>query len=200
MGGWLAMGRAFGFFFAMAALSGLGVGCGGGSGSSTTSVTGTVEGQSYSANGGLSCTGALGDGFLGTSTVVFLMDPTASATPPTGPQLTLALATVVNGGGDSKPITMPGTYQVVQGSTNQQWSAGSYAVALFDDCQTSTPPATPITKEAASGTVTVDAIDASHVAGSIDLTFGEDRIAGSFDATVDNDFVLCSLTPSPVCE
>lgn len=180
------------------ALTATGVGCSGSS-ASTTSVTGAVDGQSFSASASLNGSASLGGvAFLGRSTVVYFMDPAASAAPPTGPALYVALAVVGGAGaGESTPITKPGTYSIVQSSSPPS-SPGSYADAVFEDClATAQKSATPITKEASSGTVTIDVVDASHIAGSIDLDFGQDRIAGSFDAPSGLDLLV---TPTPICQ
>lgn len=182
------------------------IACDGGSGAlpapaPPVTVSGTVQGQLFSAQDAISFTGtgeAQGFAFMGTSTVVSFGGMCGAAQggaeilPPT---LNMALA-LVNGAADATP-GIPGNYQVVQRAKLPS-SAGLYVDVLLESCTgTGTSMATAAIDEATSGTVAVDAIDDSHVAGSVDLYFGQDRVSGSFDAPTCTDI---EVTTTPVCQ
>jgi len=182
------------------------IACGGGSGAlpppaPPVTVAGTVEGQPFSAQDAISFTGTgalQGFAFEGMSTVVSFGGLCGSAqggAAVLSPTMNMALA-LVNGAADATPA-IPGTYQVVQRAELPS-SSGLYADVLVEACNgTGTSMATMVTDEATSGTVTVDAVDDSHVAGSVDLYFGQDHVSGSFDAPTCTDI---EVTTVPVCQ
>lgn len=89
-----------------------------------------------------------------------------------GPATALAIELIQNGG----PVTSPGTFPEL--SSAPQGSTSVFAGSFDSWDATCMNTNTQIT----GGTVTISAVSASSLAGSFDLTFGNDHVTGSFSA------------------
>lgn len=166
------------------------VACGGGGGSTSSgnSASGTVAGTSFAAKDAIYTTAGSTNGFdLGSGPVTVLSiesNPGACAAEQPGKGNTstldvdMALA-AVDSSGTTRAVSATGTYQV---TVNAPTSAGLFAQVVFEPLCKMGGPMVSVTS-ATAGSVTVTSVDGSHIAGTLDLTFGNDHVTGSFDAT-----------------
>lgn len=165
--------------------SGSGEGGAGDAGSSGSTASGIVGGNSFAAQDAIFTTAsAKGFIFNGSSTIVSIESAAgacaaqqAGKAAPSTLDVDMALA-VVDASGGAKPISAPGTYQVTMSAPG---SAGLFAEVFFEPlCKMASTVAL---TQATAGSVTVTTVDASHVAGTVDLSFGSDHVTGSFEAS-----------------
>lgn len=169
----------------------VGVACGGGSGGSTSSgnsATGTVAGTAFAAKDAIYTTAGSTSGFdLGTGpvTVVSIESNPGACAAEQSRKATLSTLDVdmalaaVDSSGTTRAVSATGTYQV---TVNAPTSAGLYAQVGFEPLCKMGGPMISVTS-ATGGSVTITSIDGSHIAGTLDLIFGNDHVTGSFDAT-----------------
>lgn len=167
------------------------VACGNGSGgsapaSSGNDATGNVSGNSFTARDAIFTTANSSNGFdLGTGpiTVISIENSSGacaeqqSADGVVTLDVDMALAQV-DAMGNTTPISQAGTYAVRTSTPGQ----GLFAQVVFEPLCKMANSSVAVT-QASGGSVTVTQVDGSHVAGTVDLTFGTDRVTGAFYAS-----------------
>jgi hypothetical protein len=167
---------------------------GAGSGAAAT-ASGSVDGISLDPQGAFAYVGPLADGgAMLYEAFIFLPGFGSSCTPDDSvvKANSQSLSLWIPGPSGTRPLE-PATYHVMPGN----WSptlAGPLAHFYADDTQCRQI----VSNSDVTGTVTLTAIDASHVAGSFDLTFSPngDHLTGTFSAPVCAD-VSTLLHPNP---
>ena len=158
----------------------------GGSPSSSNTAAGNVAGHSYAAKDAIFTTASSTSGFsLGTGSVTVISIESGagacaeqqSAQAVVTLDVDMALAQV-DATGNTTPISETGTYAVTTGTPG----SGLFAQAVFEPLCKMANLSVAVT-QATGGSVTVTEVDSSHVAGTLDLTFGTDRVTGSFYAS-----------------
>lgn len=172
------------------------VACNNSSGGATggpSPASGSVCGNSWTVRDAIFTTGYIPNLGPGNGTLVSLRDTTGACaaekaliTSPTTLDVDIALSEL-DSTGSPKPISSPATYKITSSS-----SEAFAAAAVFEARCTTGFPVT----QATSGTVTVSAVDASHVSGTLDLSFGSDRVTGAFDAANCSSY---DPTTPPMC-
>jgi hypothetical protein len=161
--------------------------------SSSNTATGNVAGHSFAAKDAIFTTASSTSGFsLGTGSVTVISIESGagacaeqqSAQAVVTLDVDMALAQV-DATGNTNPVSETGTYAVTSGTPG----SGLFAQVVFEPlCKMANPSVAVV--QATGGSVTVTEVDRSHVAGTLDLTFGTDHVTGSFYASSCSAFAV----------